>query len=74
MRKKRLLFLLWVIVTALPATAQWSIGGSLGVIWDRPFLHQNKYDYFYYSGDIGFLDLSVNYQIDLCGSYQLNDR
>lgn len=87
MRKKRLLILLWAIITVLPATAQWSIGGSLGAIWDRPFLYENKYDFYhYYSSGIvqtrrapinnnnGININSINYQIDLSVLRQISNR
>ena len=72
--KKLLLLLAIATLFSLPSFAQWSVGGSVGLVCDRPFLNQDKYDYYYYSGGIGYLDLSVNYQVDLSVLRQLNDR
>lgn len=73
MKKPWILFIV-AMLFSLSSFAQWSIGGSIGAMWDRPFMHQNKYDYYYYSGGLGYLDLSVNYQVDLSILRQLDDR
>lgn len=83
--KKLLLLLAIVTLLSLPSFAQWSIGGSVGAVWDRPFLDGNKYDYFYYkSGIVQTRRItinystneikSINYQIDLSVLRQLTNR
>ena len=49
--KKTLLLFAIATMLSLSSYAQWSIGGSIGAVYDRPFMHQDKYDYYYYSGD-----------------------
>lgn len=83
--KKPLLLLAIATLLSLPSFAQWSIGGSVGAVWDRPFLDENKYDYFYYysSGIVQTRRIinnstneikSINYQIDLSVLRQLTNR
>ena len=72
--KKTLLLFAIATMLSLSSYAQWSIGGSIGAVYDRPFMHQDKYDYYYYSGGFGYLDLSVNYQVDMSVLHQLNNR
>lgn len=71
---KTLLIFAIATMLSLSSYAQWSIGGSIGAVYDRPFLHQNKYEYYYYLGGFGYLDLSVNCQVDLSVLRQINDR
>ncbi len=84
MRKTMLLFT-FATLLSLSSFAQWSVGGSVGAVFDRPFMHQNKYDYFYYSGCIVFFRsvtvnnstdeiIGINYQFDLPILYQFNNR
>ena len=84
MRKTMLLFTIATLLS-LSSFAQWSVGGSVGAVFDRPFMHQNKYDYFYYSGCIVFIGsvtvnkstdeiIGINYQFDLPILYQFNNR
>ena len=84
--KKPLLLLAIATMLSLSSFAQWSIGGSVGAVWDRPFLDEKKYDYFYYysSGIVQTRRIiinnstneirSINYQIDLSVLRQLNSR
>ena len=85
--KKVLLLFTIAMSLSLSAFAQWSIGGSIGAVWDRPFLNENKYDFYhYYSSGIvqtrrvsnnnnGINKInSINYQIDLTVLRQLGNR
>ena len=65
MRKKRLLILLWAIITALPATAQWSIGVSGGYAYNYYNYDPQYMSGLDYKGHHGFaVDLPVNYRFN----------
>lgn len=77
--KKALLLLAIATLLSLPSFAQWSIGGSIGGVWDRPFLNESKYNYYhYYSSRIVTIDrnndCSINYQIDLSVLRRVSNR
>ncbi|MBQ6306872.1 MAG: outer membrane beta-barrel protein [Bacteroidales bacterium] len=65
--KKSLLLLAIATLLSLSSFAQWSIGGSVGVAYNHPFLHHIKYDYYHYTGCFGPT-------IDFATDYQCNDR
>ena len=64
--KKSLLLLAIATLLSLSSFAQWSIGGSVGVAYNHPFLHHIKYDYYHYTGHFGPM-------IDFATDYQYND-
>lgn len=67
MRKKRLFIILWAFITALPATAQWSIGASGGYV-----LNIYNYDPQYMTG----MEYNVHdgFTVDIPVGYRFNEH